>query len=595
MRIKRLTSIIVVAIIAVSMLAACGGSGSSGNGSSDTVSSGPITIAADGKTDAIIVRSEHATTAVTDSALNLHKQYKASLNIALGSRTDDTARKDGVPEIIIGETNRQESQLAKERLIAAGSGRATDFIICAMNGNVVIFGMSEDALLKAVDYYSTNYIGLSVIPGDLNYTQVDTTKYETMNLNGVTQFYDYDIVRSHFETSYITQMELEKLSASLKSIVGYSFNIVEDAYVQQHEHEIVVGGSNRTDLEKITDRDKWQIRISGTKIFLEGGSDYSIAMAVTEFNNAINAGTLTFTDGIFKSGSYSSTIAGYDTGKYYKYTWGDEFDGPAIDESKWYICRPGVMDSVAYDGKKVYRSTDETTYIKDGMLYQVAMRTDDAYYGGFLRTTDIMHFKYGYIELKQITPHGWGFWTALWLNASDYTNNGNIGEGYMCPEIDVAECFGDATTMRPTSHAWPTQLGRDFDRINNVTKYGEHIESGGLASVKERSAYCPDGKTYNDDFHTFGVLWTDKVLKWTCDGKVYCELDTTQSYSDVEALNHFVYINLSHAVMLKNNPYFETQYNPVEPATEEQWQNSNKFIVDYVHLWQIDDCSFIQF
>lgn len=403
-----------------------------------------------------------------------------------------------------------------------------------------------------------------------------------MNINGITDFKDYKIIRSHFETSYITQLELEKLSCSLEKHLGYCVDIAEDAYVEESGQEIVVGGCNRQGLENITDRDYWQIRVKGTKLYLEGGSDYSIAMAVTEFDKTVNQGELNFADGVFKSGSYKETIKNYNTSKYYKYVWGDEFDGPEIDPSKWYVCRPGTMDGAAFDGKKVHRSIDETTFIKDGLLYQVAKRTDDAYYGGFLRTIDIMHFKYGYIEIKQKTPQGNGFWTALWLNGSDYTKNGNISEGLVFPEIDVCEGFGDASIMRPTTHAWPTARGKMAGGV-----WAEHHESPYQPKIAERSAYCPDGKLFSDDFHTFGCLWTDKFVRFTCDGKPYYEVDTTQTVTDREALNCFAYINLSHAVMFRTNPLFN-RARPEPPATEEEWANTNKYIVDYVHLWQLD-------
>ena len=158
MRIRKILSLMIAMLLAVSLLGACGGSSSSG-GSATNENSSPVTIVKDGKSDAVLIRSEHASDAITSAAQTLHKQFKAALNVSLGNRTDENAREEGKPEIILGDTNREESKIAKEKLIAAGAGRATDYIICVINGNIVIQGMNEASLLAAIDYYIANNIG----------------------------------------------------------------------------------------------------------------------------------------------------------------------------------------------------------------------------------------------------------------------------------------------------------------------------------------------------------------------------------------------------------------------------------------------------
>ena len=74
----------------------------------------------------------------------------------------------------------------------------------------------------------------------------------------------------------------------------------------------------------------------------------------------------------------------------------------------------------------------------------------------------------------------------------------------------------------------------------------------------------------------------------TCDGKVYFEHDTTLDSIDRDAYNHELFLLLSFA-----NYYASC---PVTPnATDWEWENTNKFIVDYIRVFQNDNCELKMF
>lgn len=120
---------------------------------------GLTVIAADGSTSFKIVRGEFANGIIVELAVEffntLNNTYQSKVGI-----TDDWVRKtdeDGTIttedyEILIGDTNRKESVLAKEQL------GDNDYIICTMGNKVVIQGKSVFNVKYAVEQFVTKYV-----------------------------------------------------------------------------------------------------------------------------------------------------------------------------------------------------------------------------------------------------------------------------------------------------------------------------------------------------------------------------------------------------------------------------------------------------
>ena len=89
----------------------------------------------------------------------------------------------------------------------------------------------------------------------------------------------------------------------------------------------------------------------------------------------------------------------------------------------------------------------------------------------------------------------------------------------------------------------------------------------------------------SEDFHTFGFLWTPDYIAFTADGKIYCDLNLNDTeYWDYKCAytEEFVNLRLAGTAGFCNCPLPMT-------ATDEEWANTNQFIVDYVHLYQLND------
>ena len=395
-----------------------------------------------------------------------------------------------------------------------------------------------------------------------------------LTINGVA-INNFAVVRKHFNAAFLTCQEVRTFASRC------GLRILEDTVNQPREYEIIVGDCEREGVKKILDRDIFEVRIEGKKIYLNGGSAPAVTVAVSEFRNILKAKE-EITDSDSFSGSYSEKLKEYDDETYYKPVFFDDFDDiegdfvspNGIDTRKWNL-RGGTGHSgwstEGHHESRCDRSLDPNrVYVKDScfQIHPWYDKENNTFYGGFLESNGKMNFTYGYVEVSVKIPHGDGFWSALWLRCKDRS-------GRVRPEIDVNECFGNGCGVNANLHTWP---GEDAEQ------YGITHTQLNRQDYFERLHWCPDDKSFHDDFHTFGVLWTKDIAWFTCDGVPYFKYTMGDKETDFECFGKKVWIVLSEAVGFKNVK------DPLN-NTPEQWENNAPFFVDWCYLYQIKDGS----
>lgn len=82
------------------------------------------------------------------------------------------------------------------------------------------------------------------------------------------------------------------------------------------------------------------------------------------------------------------------------------------------------------------------------------------------------------------------------------------------------------------------------------------------------------------DFHTYGYEWLDNThVRFTCDGEVYADQQLREGPEQI-AYSQPAYLKLSLACGSGNHG---------QPTTDpDEWTNTNKYIVDWVHIYQKD-------
>lgn len=576
---KRALSFILVMVLSVGLLAACGGDkNASGktdgqNAVDDGIFSTETVRFADENKESVytFVRAESLSADTSAKAMAIFSALKNDLGINKMKNVSD-ASSDGTDtyEILVGHTNRPESAQALDYLRSLNNGRSRDYIICTIGKKIVVNAFAESALEEAVDYFVKNYVK-DTIDNGLKYTYLTTGDFADVKING-THLGRFKIVRPEYNFSYLSQMQVDELIKTAEIDHAYLLDYCNDVEAVV-DYEIIVGTAEREGVEGIGGHDDYKITVKGNKIYLNGGSPQATAMAVSEFAKMLKKGSITDADSV--SGNYAQTIDSYDKSKYYTLSWGDDFEGTEIDTTKWVVVPDGPYNQKGMNGRRSIRTDDtQYVYVKDGCFHIDASHTQNEYIGGMIYTYKTMVYKYGYLEMSAILPHGEGFWTALWVDSRGHNFPLQEENGLLYgSEIDVNECFGNATTVAANVHKWPTELGTDADYKHTSLDdaYGN-----------EKKYSLEGGKNFNNEFHTFGLIWDEDEHTFTCDGNAYFSYKNNETTEDRDGLHIHSFLRLSAAIG------FETQ-GVVEPDDSPAWITTNQLIADYVHVYQLQD------
>ncbi|MBQ3550256.1 MAG: family 16 glycosylhydrolase [Clostridia bacterium] len=579
---KKVLSLILVVFMAFSILAGCGGdsdtassnsSGSAGTSSGSVVLSKDDVVFLDGDYSRYIVVRPDDKDATACSNI-VFQALKKKLSVNPKNTIDVNAEGVDAYEILVGNTNRAESQQAMDYLGGDLGSRIDDYIICTIGKKIVINAVTNEGLNAACTKFANEIVAKEGVKGGLEVVYRTTGDFSSMSINGY-NIGKFSMVRPHYNTSYLTQQEMESMYDDILSKTGYPVFIEEDMYVDESTFEIVVGNTNRKGVTEVTDHDQYSITISGNMVYLNGGSPHATAMAVTEFKKMLQKGAVTDADS--KTGSYSETIMTYDASTYYVHKWGDDFDGTEIDLTKWDIIEEehygkGADGMSGQNGKQALR-VPEANFVKDGFLYQLQYFDDKAYYGGTIRSNDHMNFLGGYLEHSMIHPDNPSSWNTCWMSAVE--NNGIIG-----PEIDLNENFGNPNVTDANAHVWPkagaAEYGwehRSFDHIRaNESKFKLPLEDQAEHNL-------------NTELHTFGFLWREDYIAFTGDGKVYCDLNLNEEgFEDYK----MAFTTVAVKVIIAASPGVGS--GPKDTSTEEHWtREKSDYITDYLHIYQLDD------
>jgi beta-glucanase (GH16 family) len=177
----------------------------------------------------------------------------------------------------------------------------------------------------------------------------------------------------------------------------------------------------------------------------------------------------------------------------WRLTFVDDFDGAAIDRSKWLTTLPwGSRTNPHNREQQTY--LDENVIVQNGLLRLRADRREATpgfpYISGVVTSWGKFEQRYGRFEMRARMPAGRGFWPAFWLLHSP-----GAGQFPWPPEIDIMEFIG--------SDPWTTHLTNHYS------------DGGGVHRQQGRSYTGPD---FSAGFHVFAVEWEPGLIVWTVDG-----------------------------------------------------------------------------
>lgn len=235
--------------------------------------------------------------------------------------------------------------------------------------------------------------------------------------------------------------------------------------------------------------------------------------------------------------------------------WSDEFDGNALDETKWNV-ELGTTSAVV-------KKRDNVT-VEDGNCV-ITLRRDNPkdgyqYSSAYVTTAYKFSFCFGRLEFRAKLPVGQGVWPALWTLGDNYLSIANDELGWpLCGEIDVMELVGSSNPSNPF----------DNKTIMNTLHWGpdrnHHEQAHKKVLLRESAA---------KDYHIYAIEWDIDAIVWFVDDQEYLRVPLTDPDMGTAFLQkHWIIMNINLCDWGTNC------YNETTPDEQSMY-------VDYVRVYK---------
>lgn len=211
----------------------------------------------------------------------------------------------------------------------------------------------------------------------------------------------------------------------------------------------------------------------------------------------------------------------------YQLVWSDEFNGTSLNTDNWNYDIGNGGSNVGWGNNELeyYTDREENVSVSNGTLKLTAREESYngyAYTSGRIKTNDKQSFKYGKLEARMKLPAIKGVWPAFWML-------GYHDKGWpYCGELDIMEAWNTANFAQGAYHWYNEKVG------------GHKYLYGQANSFMTQFSNFDKTK-----WHTYGVEWDSKQIKWLLDDKVFFTLDTTSSDKSEANAPYYFILNLA--------------------------------------------------
>ena len=288
---KRLLSLLLCLLMIFSMFACSDGAedfsdSNSGSNSIDTrpsqVPDNYVSLAEYERANYRVVYEKDLASAVTKKITQNLSTVKTKIGVDMPLSDDATLpAPDGMPEILIGETNREESKVASAKL------RSGEYTVTYNKDtkNVVIAGGSTSALGTAIDTFFKKAIDANkrylAVANNLSLEKFLDFPIQSAVIDGV-PIQEYTIVYPKGADS-VTKYAAQNLVDYLKTNMGIKMTMSEDSKAEK-QYEILIGNTKRSASKISTSMKEGQYVLmkKGDKIVMQGNGIY-VGAAVGAF------------------------------------------------------------------------------------------------------------------------------------------------------------------------------------------------------------------------------------------------------------------------------------------------------------------------
>ena len=200
----------------------------------------------------------------------------------------------------------------------------------------------------------------------------------------------------------------------------------------------------------------------------------------------------------------------------YKLVWHDEFEGDALDLSKWsyQVGRGNGPNEPGYgwgNGELQYYTDGGNLSVKNGLLTisargEAAPDNGSPYTSSRIYTRGKFSFVYGRIEARMSLPTNVGMWPAFWLLPEDSPYGGWPYSG----EIDIMERLMNQSEVNATG--------------NSVFRSSAAVHVAGETGYDHYFSRNNQAKTSVRNFHLYTCLWDQEGITMMVDEVPFLEV-----------------------------------------------------------------------
>lgn len=462
--------------------------------------------------------------------------------------------------ILLGLTSYDESVSAENLVNGIRKNNYYDYLLHTYGERLAVNWASKYGREEAF-----NYILNTLVADGLN--KVFNTEYSRLYLSSrsdvpVITVNDVNIIQYSVVVpsppSYIERHAAEQLVAAIKDATGVELPLVSDT-AEPTTYEILVGDTNRGEsyVAEFYADNRFAIAQYGTKLILRGGQVESTATAVSLFIEQITNCLITAEPIHLKSNYYkTSNVEAHPLNSTddYRLVYSDEFNTLELNTKYWNaedtgLPTYGVAPSILYFDKKniAFNGSNLSLTTHLGTM---------GYVTGSVNTHKKLSLKYGFIEMRAKFRTAPSYWVKATLT-NQLDKNENVAQ------IDIFNSMFSPEFIFSTAGVLS---------YSDYYQYFLNLNSPTYSCYRE--ATLSDEQFINqNDYHTYGVEWTETYIKFYFDGKAYGIVEiTADKYKE---LHQELYLELLATVEMFDQ----------EPDDEAaQWPAS--YDVDWIRIYQ---------
>ena len=456
-----------------------------------------------------------------NEAKNLKKQIGETFDIKVNTSSDDKIKSNSETyEILIGNTNREESKQALKILKEKRIQNIDDWMIKVIDNKICIVSVSDKNLPKAIRHFNVNYCTKLADFGKLvsDFEFVDAKAYEVEDVSeekiGTNHIGNYVIVTAR-EKSYLFNKKLSEFASVIKEKHGIEIKQVRDTETEESKFEIVVGDTNRAvSANNKPTGDNYVIELIDNKLVINGGSDFAIAAGVQRILDMEAEARKSKKSFVIPENFKEEAAAKLDEDEY-QLKWSDEFNGK-LDKTVWSNPVEAPSNDASPNGGIRYNRGIETVFTRDGNLVLPGKRLNDVdFESSSIISGNAFAFRYGVLEIRaKLAPPPmfstiWGYKPSLQMKNGERIVGTDIKNAL---ELDVLENFGQPDWFASNVHQWWTDGSK-------------HTSLDGTKNAELKKYTFPEGEAFYNEFHIFTCEWTPYEMVFSVDGEEYFRYD----------------------------------------------------------------------